>query len=249
MKKNSFLQKIASGKGFYVTIALSVCVILFAVSLVYRTSTNMLKDILTVPDDITQQARQNETDEADPRYELDITLSTTESTTEETTVKVETSPRWNSTDAEKITTEKATEVAIANESYILPLGSEIIRDFSPDIPIYDSTMGDWRTHCGIDFYAEEGAAVKSIGNGKVTRVLSDKSYGFIIEIDHGDFTARYCGLSQENALHLNDIVEKGDTVGAVLSIPCEAAEESHLHFEVIKNGACVDPLEAMGITE
>ena len=67
MKRNSFLQKIASGKGFYVAIIMSVCVIVFAVSLIYRTSTNMLKDILTVPDDITQQARQNETDQADLR--------------------------------------------------------------------------------------------------------------------------------------------------------------------------------------
>lgn len=248
MKRNSFLQKIASGKGFYVAIIMSVCVIVFAVSLIYRTSTNMLKDILTVPDDITQQARQNETDEADPRYENGITLLPAESTEEETTVRVETSPRWNSTDAEKITENEteATEAAIVNESYILPLGSDIIRDFSPDIPIYDSTMGDWRTHCGVDFYGEEGASVKSIGNGKVIRVLSDKSYGFIIEIDHGDFIARYCGLSQENALKLNDTVEKGDTVGTLLSIPCEAAQESHLHFEVIKGGVPVEPLETMG---
>lgn len=249
MKKKNFLQKIASGKGFYVAVALSVCVIVFAVALVYRTSTNMLRDILTVPDDITQQARKNETDEADPRYEAELTLSPAESTEEEITMSIETSPRWNSTDAEKITTEKATEAAIVNESYILPLGSEIIRDFSPDIPIYDSTMGDWRTHSGIDFYAEEGTVVKSIGQGKVTRVLSDKSLGFIIEIDHGDFTARYCGLSQENALRLNDRVEKGDKIGTLLSIPCEAAEESHLHFEAVKNGKAVDPLEAMGITE
>lgn len=246
MKKNSFLQKIAAGKGFYIAVTLSVCVIVFAVSLIYRTSTNMLKDILTVPDDITQQARQNETDEADPRYEFDITLSTEEKSTAETTVSVETSPRHNSTDAERITTEKATEAAIVNNSYVLPLGSEIVRDYSPDVPTYDETMGDWRTHKGIDFYAEEGAEVKSIGNGRVTRVLSDKSYGFTIEIDHGSFTARYCGLSQENALRLNDTVKKGDTVGTLMTVPCEAAEESHLHFEVLKDGIAVDPLEAMG---
>ena len=168
MKKNSFLQKIASGKGFYVAIIMSVCVIVFAVSLIYRTSTNMLKDILTVPDDITQQARQNETDEADPRYENGITLLPAESTEEETTVRVETSPRWNSTDAEKITENEteATEAAIVNESYILPLGSDIIRDFSPDIPIYDSTMGDWRTHCGVDFY---GNALRS----RICRIFFD----------------------------------------------------------------------------
>ena len=107
-------------------------------------------------------------------------------------------------------------------------------------------MGDWRTHQGIDFLAEEGTAVKSIGNGKVIRVLADKSYGFTVEIDHGDFVARYCGLSQEKALKVDDRVNQGDTVGYLASVPCEALQESHLHFEVMKDGVRVEPLEAMG---
>ncbi len=245
MKKNNMLQKIASGKGFYITVAVSFCLIIFAVVLVYRTSTNMLKGILTVPNDVTQQARQNETDEADPRYEPDfnITLPTQD--------EPETSLRWDNIDENQTatTTEKATEAAIINDSYILPSGNDIQRDFSPAIPTYDITMGDWRTHRGIDFSAEEGSEIKAVGNGKVTRVLSDRSYGYILEIDHGDFTARYCGLEQENALKLGDTVKKGDTVGKAGLIPCEAGQESHFHFEVIKNGVFVDPLEAMGKTE
>lgn len=245
MKKFNILQKLASGKGFYITVAASLCLILLAVVTVYRTSTNMLKDIITVPDEVTQQARQNETDEEDPRYELpefsfDITLPDTS--------EPETSIRWDNIEKDESETEptEATEAAIINESYILPLSSEIARDFSARIPTYDVTMGDWRTHQGIDFFAEEGTAVKAVGNGKVVRVIADKSYGFTVEIDHGNFIARYCGLSQEKALKVDDRVKQGDTVGYLASVPCEAAQESHLHFEAVKDGVKVDPLEEMG---
>lgn len=240
MKKTSIIQKLASGKGFYVTVAVSLCLIVAAVVTVYRTSTNMIKDLVTVPDEVTEQARQNETDEADPRYEIPFY---TNPTLPDLSVP-ETSVRWDNTD-EVATTVPPTEAPISNESYILPLGSEILRDFSPKIPTYDVTMGDWRTHQGIDFYAEAGTEVKAVGNGKVVRVMSDKSFGFTVEIDHGDFIARYCGLSQEKALKLGDRVSVGDTVGTVATVPCEAAEESHLHFEVVIDGAIAEPLEAM----
>lgn len=242
MKKINIIQKLASGKGFYVTVAVSLTLIALAVVTVYRTSTDMLKDIITVPDEITQQARQNATDESDPRYELPFDI---EVTLPDLSVP-ETSIRWDNVDEEEETTEPPTEPPIVNEDYVLPLGSDILRDYSPKTPTYDMTMGDWRTHQGIDFYAEEGTAVKSIGNGKVVRVTADKSYGYTVEIDHGDFTARYCGLSQEKALRLNDRVSQGDTVGYIASVPCESAEESHLHFEVLKDGVRTEPLEAMG---
>lgn len=238
MKKIKLLQKLASGKGFYLTVVFSLCVAVFAVSLIYRSSTDMLREVLTSPTEETQQARKNETDEADPRFEIPSTSPT----------EYETSLRINNTDAEPAAdvTEAPTEPAIVNDSYILPSSDDILRDYSPDIPVFDETMGDWRTHKGIDFAAPAGTEIRAVGNGKVVKVISDRSYGYIIEIDHGDFIARYCGLEQEDALKLDDRVYKGDTVGFLGSVPCEAAEESHLHFEIIKDGAYAEPLEAMG---
>lgn len=246
MKKINILRKLSTGKSFYLTVAVSLGLIVIAAVTVYRSSTNMLKDILTVPEEATQQARQNETNEEDPRYELpfDFDLTVPDESEPETSI------RWDIIENEpEAETTQPTEPPIVNEKYFLPLGSEIVRDYSPKIPTYDITMGDWRTHSGIDFYAEKGTEVKSVGNGKVVRVLSDKSYGFTVEIDHGDFTARYCGLSQENALKLGDKVSAGDTVGRLDTVPCEAEEKSHLHFEVLKDGSIAEPLEAMGITQ
>lgn len=241
MKKNNILMKIASGKGFYIAVIVSFGLIIFAVTMIYRASTDMLKGILTVPDDVTQQARQNETDEADPRY-------TEEYSVRVTLTEPETSLRWENNGTTRAT-EPTTEPVISNDNYILPLSESIIRDYSPDTPTLDITMGDWRTHRGVDFAADEGSEVRSIGNGKVTKVISDRNYGYIIEIDHGDFTAKYCGLEQDTTLRLDDTVKQGDVIGRLGEIPCEAAQESHLHFEIVKDGVCVDPIEAMGLGE
>lgn len=238
MKINKILRKLASGKGFYITVALSLCAVIFATTLIYRSSTNMLREVLTSPTGISQQARQNKTDEADPRLEKDYTTRKIK--------EYETSLRVNNTDAERKTTAPATEAAVTNDSYILPTGGEIIRDYSPDTLAFDETMGDWRTHNGIDFALSEEDTVKAVGNGKVTKVISDRSYGYIIEIDHGDFTARYCGIGQENAVKLDDRVSKGDSIGKIGEIPCESAQKSHFHFEIIINGATADPMEALG---
>ena len=40
-------------------------------------------------------------------------------------------------------------------------------------------------------------------------------------------------------------VKQGDTIGVVGEIPLETSEESHLHLEVIKNGATVNPHELL----
>lgn len=239
MKKFNIIRKLASGKGFYLTIALSMCVFVFAAALIYRSSTDMLREVLTNPAEITQQARQNKTDEADPRSDESYTTS-------RKVTEYETSIRFNNTDAPKKTTEPPTEATVVNESYILPVGSEIIKDFFPDTLTFDETMGDWRTHNGTDFAVTEGEAVKAVGSGKVIKVIADRSYGYTVEIDHGSFIARYCGLSQENAVKLDDRVNKGDTVGTVGEIPCESAQEPHLHFEITVDGARVDPLGALG---
>ncbi len=242
MKKFNIIRKLASGKGFYLTIVLSLGVVVFAASMIYRSSTDMLREVLTSPTEVSQQARQNKTDEADPRLEESYT--TTRRVTE-----YETSLRFNNTDAPRETTLPSTAPTVTNDSYILPAGKDIIRDFSPDALSFDETMGDWRTHKGIDFALAEGETVKAVGNGRVTKVMADRSYGYTVEIDHGDFTARYCGLSQENAVKLDDTVSKGDSVGTVGEIPCESAQKSHLHFETVVNGKHEDPMKALGITQ
>lgn len=243
-KKKSIIEKIASGKGFYITAALSFIMIVAAIAFVYNSSMSMLRD-LDIPTTM-EQVEKNQPGVSDPRKydedELeDITEeSTTADTTRQSTTKV-------TEKATETTTQEATEPVevFSNDSYIYPLTGDIDRAFSMS-PVYDETMEDWRIHKGTDFACEPGADVASIGNGKVVKVISDPSWGYCIEVDYGDFIARYCGMEQGTTVIIDDTVSKGDIIGKVGSIPCESKQESHLHFEIVRSGAAEDPLKVIG---
>ena len=45
----------------------------------------------------------------------------------------------------------------------------------------------------------------------------------------------------------NPDVAAGDIIGATASIPGECADQSHLHFEIYKDGHITEPLKALGM--
>lgn len=242
-KKKSIIEKIASGKGFYITAVLSFVVIVAAIAFVYNSSVNMLRDI-DIPTTV-KQVEKNQKNVSDPRQNKEVSdeKSTQESTQIAETTVVPTTKKVAETTAAQTTTQAAE--VFRNDDFISPLTGDIDRAFSLS-PVYDETMEDWRIHKGTDFIAKRGDEVKSIGNGKVVRVISDPSWGYCIDVDYGDFVARYCGMEQGTTVIIDDIVSKGDIIGKVGVIPCESKQESHLHFEVVRGEAWVDPKEVIG---
>lgn len=242
-EKKSIIEKISSGKGFYITAVVSFVVIVAAIAFVYNSSVDMLRDI-DIPTTV-KQVEKNQKNVSDPRQEKEITEEkTTQHTTESTTsAEVPTTEAAEVTEPSPATT-KPVEV-FKNDSFVYPLTGDIDRTFSLS-PVYDETMEDWRIHKGIDFVAERGEEVKSIGNGKVVRVISDPAWGYCIDVDYGGFVARYCGMEQGTTVIIDDVVSKGDIIGKVGFIPCESKQESHLHFEIVRGEACVDPKEVIG---
>ena len=132
--------------------------------------------------------------------------------------------------------------------YCLPFGNQIIKDYSNMNPVYSKTMGDWRTHNGIDFTGEEGGAVVAISYGEVIAIYDDAIFGTCVLIDHGNgVTAKYCGLNKETlTVEENSTVEKETVIGYLGEVPGEKMEGNHLHFEITHNGEIVEPLELMG---
>ena len=127
---------------------------------------------------------------------------------------------------------------------ILPLQGELLAEHSGDELVYNKTLEDWRTHNGIDIAAEIGTAVKAAASGIVTKVGYDGMNGFCIEIDHGGYATKYCGLQESDIIAVDVQVQKGDIIGGVgTTIENEAAEIPHLHFELFKEGESVNPLE------
>ena len=54
-------------------------------------------------------------------------------------------------------------------------------------------------------------------------------------MDCGDFTMRYCGLLQGSTAKPDTVVAQGDAIGKVGSIPCESAQENHIHIEILSD--------------
>lgn len=125
--------------------------------------------------------------------------------------------------------------------FILPVAGKIYSAFSGEELVYNRTLDDWRTHNGIDITAHKGDAVHAGADGTVKAVYTDGMLGTVIEIDHGDFTARYCGLAEKTFVKAGDTVMQNRSIGTVDEIIMEVAEESHIHLEIIQDGQAVNP--------
>ena len=144
------------------------------------------------------------------------------------------------------TTEKTEENKPYSGDFALPMGTDIIKDFSNGEMVESKTMGDWRVHNGIDFGGSAGNEVVAVGKGTVTKVYDDSFWGTIVEIDHGNgMTVKYCGMNGTSCLPEGSEVEKFDKIGTLGHIPVEISDEDHLHLEVLIDGEYVDPLKAL----
>ena len=126
---------------------------------------------------------------------------------------------------------------------VSPLMGETVAVFSVDRLMYDATLGDWRTHDGIDICAEAGTAVVATAAGTVIAVGEDGRMGVTIQIEHsGGYVTTYASLHPETQVEVGDSVEAGDVIGAVGNTSLsEAGIGAHLHFAVTRGGESIDP--------
>lgn len=101
--------------------------------------------------------------------------------------------------------------------------------------------GHYHFHAGVDIVAPIGTPVKGAGDGVVVKAgAPERGYGYQVEIDHGyGFRTKYAHLSKIN-VRIGQQVKRGDVVGLCGSTGYSTGP--HLHYEVIKNGTTVNPL-------
>ena len=129
--------------------------------------------------------------------------------------------------------------------YVWPVEGEIIRDFSLEVLAYDETMGDWRTHCGLDISAQPGDEVCAVSDGTVEAVYDDDLMGTTVVIDHGEgVKSIYSNLEVGPIAETGDSVKTGDVIGVVGETAlAESGRPPHLHLEMSRNEYTVDPLQ------
>ena len=124
-----------------------------------------------------------------------------------------------------------------------PVDGRIIKDYAKDNLIYSETLKEWVTHMGIDFAAEKTSIVKASEEGTIKAIKNDPRYGMTIVIEHAEgFKTIYSNLLTTEFVSEGEKVNKGQTIGTVgNSAVFEVADESHLHFEMMKDNINIDP--------
>lgn len=242
MKMNRYSASGKKSRSFYIVLAVSVLSVA-AAAIGISVTARKISSSLSEP---TQQKLDFESTSS-AKSEAQANKRETGVADERTTKEEETSQTQS---AETTRKEEPTTKAAAKDVVIecsLPLGKSILKDYSAGTMVKSKTMNDWRTHNGVDFTGEQGSEIRAVCGGVVREITADASWGNIIVIEHENgCTARYCGI--ENAsVKEGEMVARDDVIGTLGVIPCESADASHLHFEVLRNGKFADPVEALSM--
>jgi murein DD-endopeptidase MepM/ murein hydrolase activator NlpD len=100
-----------------------------------------------------------------------------------------------------------------------------------------------RPHFGVDYSAQEGTPVYTIGDGKVISATTEPEAGRIIRIMHNSvYSTAYMHLSGFGKnIYPGAMVKQGDVIGYVGM--SGLATGPHLDYRFYKNGYAVDPLK------
>ncbi len=98
-------------------------------------------------------------------------------------------------------------------------------------------------HEGTDFAAPVGTPIVASAGGVVSRAGWELQYGNVVEINHAEgFKTRYAHASQI-VVRTGQTVKKGDVIAKVGNTGRSSGP--HLHYEVIKAGAHINPANMM----
>lgn len=131
----------------------------------------------------------------------------------------------------------------AAASFVQPVSGKICAAYSGNELVYNETLGDWRTHNGVDISCAEDAQVKACAAGEVKAVYEDGNWGHVVEVESNGVVFRYAGMHKDTAVKPGDRVAAGQQLGKIGEVGCESAVGAHLHFETLKGGVYTDPME------
>jgi murein DD-endopeptidase MepM/ murein hydrolase activator NlpD len=138
------------------------------------------------------------------------------------------------TDGQSLRTGAQTEF-VASVPNIMPAPGWVTRLFSTN---------QAEPHWGLDIAATSGTPIRATATGSVEDVRNDKYYGLIVEVRHENgFLTRYGHCSQILA-SVGDRVKRGQTIALVGNTGRSTAP--HVHYEVMKYGKYVDPMDFIG---
>ena len=105
---------------------------------------------------------------------------------------------------------------------------------------YGDTVDRSSPHIGVDIGVNVGTPIRCTGSGTVIVAKYSNSYGYMVEIDHGNGYQTIYAHNSENTVAEGDYVTQGDIVA--LSGNTGDSTGPHLHYEMSYKGEIIDPL-------
>lgn len=216
-----------TGKGFY--LAVLVCVMVIGLSAYF----------------MIQSVRSNLSKTAD--HQASSTASITVTPAPRATATPRPTPKPTPTPAP---TPQPTPEATAQptSAYSWPVSGTVISSFSVEALSYNETMGDWRTHDGIDIASSLGTRVQATAKGVVSAVYEDDVMGVTVVVDHGnELFSVYSNLEENPPVAMGDTVASDTVVGEVGETSvAESGKQPHLHFAMYQGDAPINPEDYLG---
>lgn len=170
--------------------------------------------------------------------------NTTNATTTNTASKSVSKSKKNAKNSTKQdNTTQSTTKETKEISFAKPVEGDVIREFAKDNLVYSETLQEWVTHLGIDIKANKTTVVKASADGTIRSIKNDPRYGLTIIIDHNDgYQTIYSNLLTTEFVVEGEKVKQGQSIGTVGNTAVfEISDESHLHFEILKDSEQLDP--------
>lgn len=145
---------------------------------------------------------------------------------------------------QSVETPKQTE-KVADPTFIKPVEGEVLKEFANENLIFSETLKEWVTHNGIDIKAQKASIVKVAAEGTVKSIKNDPRYGITIVVEHvNGYVSIYSNLLTAEFVKEGENVKQGQTIGTVGNTAIfEISDETHLHFELLKNNEYLNPSE------
>lgn len=210
-----------------------------------ETSSQMGKTVNEMENEVTNTVENNITNNLKNEVENNVSNEVIKDT-DSTKYAVNTSKSEeiaNEIKEDKKNNEKKDEDKPKDPEFKIPVEGEILRKYAKENLVYSTTLDEWITHNGIDIKAEKTTVVKASAEGTVKSIKNDPRYGLTITIEHTNgFSSVYSNLLTAEFVEEGEKVKQGQTIGTVGNTATfEIADESHLHFEILKDDVSVDP--------
>lgn len=122
---------------------------------------------------------------------------------------------------------------------LMPVVGSISSPFGPRVGV----DGQEEHHDGIDIMAKLGAPIRCAAAGTVVRVEQNDGYGLMVEVEHMEGVTTLYAHALEVFVQAGDSVVRGQVIARVGQTG--RALVPHLHFELRRQGAAIDPLPFM----